>query len=316
MARVRNVCWTIHVKPEENVNFVIQRTRDSLEAGRAAGKVSYYVFQPECCPETKRNHLQGYVELTNPTGYGTIKATILNADHAHLEKRQGTSKQAADYCKKPESRIGHDFYEGGEISAPGKRNDLLEIATAIQEGKSLRSIAEAQPVAFIRNCRGIERLCQFYDRPVRRSEPRVLFLYGPTGVGKTRAITEAVSRIRSVYWARENEKRLWFDGYIDETLVVFDEFIGQAPVQDMLCLLDRRPLRLEIKGSTVRILANWFILSSNIHPSGLYAGPNHDAWIRRTIGEATFIDCTHKNYPSILQDVKLFLSAFDFIVID
>lgn len=318
--RPRNVCFTIHIREGEGLADLISRTRAALDRSMADGKVLYYVFQPEACPRTGRNHLQGYVEFSNPTGFRAIQTTVLDANHAHLEARKGTSREASDYCKKPETRIGLEYYEAGVLSSPGKRSDLLAICEEVRRGKSIRQIAESDPVTFVRNCRGIARLDELLNPPRDRPAPRVLFLHGPTGVGKSRAIREALKNFGSVHWARDNAKKLWFDGYTDQQLVVFDEFIGESPIQDVLRLLDRTPLRLEIKGGGVCIRASWFVFSSNRSPDELYRelGPaTHEAWLRRVSREGTSVNATGMSYPQILQAVTEFLTALlNFIVIE
>lgn len=58
----------------------------------------YIVYQIELCPETGREHLQGFVQWTDKQ-----RLTALKKFHrtAHWEKRLGTPYEAEHYCKKP-----------------------------------------------------------------------------------------------------------------------------------------------------------------------------------------------------------------------
>lgn len=58
----------------------------------------YIVYQIELCPETGREHLQGFVQFEEK-----LRLTALKKLHrtAHWEKRQGTPYEAQHYCKKP-----------------------------------------------------------------------------------------------------------------------------------------------------------------------------------------------------------------------
>lgn len=58
----------------------------------------YIVYQIELCPETGREHLQGFVQWTDKQ-----RLTALKKFHrtAHWEKRLGTPYEAQHYCKKP-----------------------------------------------------------------------------------------------------------------------------------------------------------------------------------------------------------------------
>ncbi len=61
--------------------------------------VRYVIFQREICPESKREHWQGYLELKTQMRMGQVK-TLLGDPAAHLSPRMGTRSQARDYCRK------------------------------------------------------------------------------------------------------------------------------------------------------------------------------------------------------------------------
>ena len=64
-------------------------------------KVVYAVFGREVCPDTQKEHLQGYVYFENAvTGGGLHKRLGLNHGEYRGEAQRGTAEQAADYCKK------------------------------------------------------------------------------------------------------------------------------------------------------------------------------------------------------------------------
>jgi len=55
-----------------------------------------FVFGYEVAPTTGTHHLQGYLEYTNPVGFGRVQQLL----SAHWESARGTSKQCYDYCVK------------------------------------------------------------------------------------------------------------------------------------------------------------------------------------------------------------------------
>ncbi|GAC77791.1 replication protein, partial [uncultured marine virus] len=66
----------------------------------------YAVGQVEICPETGREHLQGYGE-THAVTFDCIKSKL--GLRVHVESRRGTREQAVAYCTKQESRAdGYD----------------------------------------------------------------------------------------------------------------------------------------------------------------------------------------------------------------
>ena len=69
----------------------------------------------------------------------------------------------------------------------------------------------------------------------------VTYLWGDTGVGKTRRVME--------YYGYENVYRVTnythpFDGYHGEDVILFDEFRSSLPIADMLVYLDGYPVNL------------------------------------------------------------------------
>lgn len=62
-------------------------------------KIKNYAFQEETCPETGRDHLQGYIEFKVK-----LRPKNLFPSEIHWEKQKGTRLQAARYCLKDESR--------------------------------------------------------------------------------------------------------------------------------------------------------------------------------------------------------------------
>lgn len=134
----RNWCFTSFEKSEP-----------VWDLGKAT---KYLIFGKEICPETKRQHWQGYVEFNNAK---TISATqkALAIGKAHVESRRGTPLEAANYCKKD-----GDFKEFGQISNQGERKDLKVVRDEIKAGKSVDEIVMEDPMLFHQYGRTLERI--------------------------------------------------------------------------------------------------------------------------------------------------------------
>lgn len=104
---VRRYCFTINNYLESDVI--------ALTALGGSPSVKYLVFGREV-GESGTPHLQGFVIFSTSTSFDLAKARI--GRQAHLEAARGSSKQAADYCKKD-----GDYSEFGVLSSQGRRSD-------------------------------------------------------------------------------------------------------------------------------------------------------------------------------------------------
>lgn len=271
-AKSRNVCFTIFEHPEAWIEY--------WQICDLPPSVKYIVAQLESAPDTALRHVQGYVEFSAARTFKSIKQ-LLGRNSAHLEARKGSAQQASDYCKKEESRVSADMMlERGEISAQGKRTDIQMAAQIITEHKEqgMRMLAEQSPEMIVKYHRGFEKLCALLHRPAQRPKPKIYYLHGPPGCGKS---SWAHKTFPNAYNATDNVQG-WFDGYCGEPEVIFDDFMGRFPIESLLRLCDFWPVQQAVKGSHAPIRATTFVFTSNYAPEEHYLGTkSFDAWIRR-----------------------------------
>ncbi len=275
-------CFTIHEPtPSQFERF------STLPQG-----VKYLIYQRERTPTTNRLHLQGYLICDQPVRIGGIKR-ILGVDSAHVEPRRGTHLEAKEYCSKCESREpGSLVVElGREPVGGGHRSDLTELAADIRAGRTELDLFERHPLGYLRYARSIERARGLYSRG-RSAAAVVTVLWGDTGTGKTRA---AFDRFPDAYWLPPaNGGTIWWPGYDGESTVIVDEFgAGGWPLTYWLTVCDRYPLRVQTKGSHLKLAATRFVFTSNLSPMDWYpnAGQRHrEALIRRLTNVVKFSD--------------------------
>lgn len=81
----------------------IDRIFESISSGHNFAKA---VFQLETCPDTKRLHVQIYVELRVKERLTYLQAWSNSLQYlCHWEKRKGSAKEAISYCSKRETRL-------------------------------------------------------------------------------------------------------------------------------------------------------------------------------------------------------------------
>jgi len=220
----RNICFTINNPTEDDRKWCADVVCDYIVYGDEVG-------------EGGTPHIQGYIEFKSSKRFRTLKEMC---PRAHYEKRAGTSKQASDYCKKD----GH-FVERGHLSRPGARSDLAEVVGDVASGLKMREVAEAHPIQFVKYHRGLEKL-QYVLAPDRTEPPRVVWLWGLAGSGKSREACVGD------FYIKDNSQ--WWDGYEYQKRIVIDDFDADRwNFRDLLRLLDRYPYQGQTKGGYIRI---------------------------------------------------------------
>lgn len=208
----------------------------------------YICWGRERCPDTDREHYQGFIVFDRTYRIPGGKRVLGGGDTAHLESRRGTRKQAIDYCRKD-----GEFTEWGNV---GRRTieDLLRT--------DIKTIREENPLFYVRYHRGIEKLLSTPKGGLNFRNIEVTWLWGATGVGKTRQVME----MESVY--KLDPPYQWFDGYEGEDILLLDDFDNETIARGMLLnILDGYRLRLPIKGG--HTWAEWtkVFVTSNEHPT-------------------------------------------------
>lgn len=258
MSRCRNYCFTSYI---DNLTISVDPT------------VRYYVYQQEQCPLTSKKHWQGYIEFFKAVRYTTVKA-ILGDEKAHLECRKGSAKQASEYCKKVESAIPNTLVEWGKMAHQGERIDIYEALDDIRNGVN----TDAHDIFLMRYPRGYQAVKDKYDIPPRRDDIKLVYIHGPPRTGKSRYAWE---HYPDGYRMRDYNT-VWLDNYKGEKTIIIDEFVGNTPIQDLLQLCDRYPVRMPVKGGHVSVHATTIVFTSNFPPDEVYTNSRQqEAWLGR-----------------------------------
>lgn len=117
---------------------------------------------------------------------------------------------------------------------------------------------------------------------VERPDTQVTILWGDPGTGKTRrAYGDGDAYIKPF--------GQWWDGYVGQSTVIFDEFTGWLSLEEINKICDRYPYQCAVKGSYVWLRATKFYFTSNKDPREWWpmADPRSFDAFKRRVTECT-----------------------------
>lgn len=242
----------------------------------SATNVKCAAWQLEQGSTTNHPHIQLYIVCNKPVRMSQVKSWFKN--NPHVEKCMGTHEDNVNYCTKDEGRINGPFYypSMAEVLSctQGARFDISDMFKMVKEGKSELEVAEANPAAYARSHKAVQRYFNLVFTPVFRDNIVCNVYYGAPGAGKSRAaweeaLAEVNGDLTKVYSKAAGD---WWDGYNGQPIVVIDDFYGSIRYSELLKILDRYPLSVQIKGGHVSMRAIKFYITSNSHPRDWYSG--------------------------------------------
>jgi len=236
--------------------------------------MKYLIQGRETAPSTGKVHWQGFVIYKSAR---TLSAVIKEYKGIHFEVCQGSPAQNMEYCKKE-----GQWEEWGEPpKVQGERTDLKSIGDMLKEGASDREMLEENPGAWLHCYRGVKEARKvLFPVAVRRWEMDVRIYWGNSGCGKTRKVWD---EFEDVYVKPVGK---WWDGYDGQDVVLVDDFdpsnCFDIQFDFYLKLLDRYPMKVEVKGGFEEFRSKTIIFTSNFDPkTWFYTKSNRGAFFRR-----------------------------------
>lgn len=226
-------------------------------------KTKYIVIGDEVAPTTGTPHYQGYVYFVSAK---SIKDLTNKFQKVHFIIANGTAEQNRRYCLKirPEDPKPNDIWaEWGEMPKQGKRNDLEDIRGCLADGGGMRDVVSR--ASSYQSVKMAETILK-YNEKKRNWKPRVIWIWGSTGTGKTR---KAMEMLDDPWISGKNLK--WWEGYDAHKHVLVDDFRKDfCTFHELLRILDRYPYTVEVKGGSRQLLADTIIITSCFSPRTVY----------------------------------------------
>jgi len=203
-------------------------------------------------------HWQIVVTFQRAIRLHALKKTF--GDQAHAEPTR--SNAAEDYVWKDDTGIeGTRFELGGKPRNRNNKADWDSIRDQARDG----TLLDIPSDIYVRYYSQLKKIAADHMQPTPMERECVCY-WGTTGSGKSHRAWQEAGLLA---YPKDPRSKFW-DGYRDQEHVVIDEFRGGIDISHMLRWLDKYPVIIEIKGSSVCLTAKKIWITSNICPSEWY----------------------------------------------
>lgn len=237
------------------------------------GSLLYLCTTKEVGTQEHTEHDHCFLYFSNSIYRTSLQKVFPFAD---IRACDGTAEACRDYVfkagkqegtEKEESRIdGYQFEWGAMPKKQGARSDLDTLKLLILQGLSNAAIYDIN-ASFMKYSGSIDRLrndilTSDYKEQWRNIE--VVYIQGATGTGKTRSVMDTYG-YKNCCRVRKGDYP--FNSYLNQDVVIFEEFRNSFKLEEMLLYLDGYPVN-DLRGMyylrtacwhKVFICSNWFI---------------------------------------------------------
>lgn len=256
----------------------------------------YLVYGREIAPQTGTPHLQGYVYFTNPRGFEAVR----KLRKWSIQVAKADALKNGEYTKK-----GDDWFEKGtrpltqQEKGDCERNRYKRAYELALEGDYCAIDSDI----LLRHYGTLKRIkaefTKVFDLDVL---PLCVYLWGATGVGKSRLARE----LSGTDAYRKEPMTKWFTGYSHQKVVWIDE-VEPMPYElqslyKRLC--DHYVCPVESKGGNMDIRPEIMIFTSN-HPPEKVFGQATEPMLRRLL----VFEITQENASATKAHVKELVEA-------
>ncbi len=266
------------------INNYTQKILDTFfPIAKSCERHKYICFGLEEAPTTGTKHIQGYIQLSDNQGFTFLHNYFnLKRDNKlfkfHIQPAKGTLKENQTYTSKSKK-----WFEFGTPKKSG-RSDLTKLKSLVEENpENIETIVKSE-CTNLQQVKFVEKL-QSYYLPKRdpKIKPEVFWLYGSTGIGKTRLAYdsfESVCEVSDLKWPG--------DGYSQEECLLIDDYREEdMAFHTLLRITDRYPYKLAFKGGSIHLNSPYIIITSpkSIIGTFKFKGEDLEQLKRRIVAE-------------------------------
>jgi len=214
--------------------------------------ILYWVMADEEGLDSKTPHTHVFFMSKNSIRFSTIKKLFPDA---HIEVAKGSAKENRDYVlkagkwasdEKADTKIEGSAEESGELPeerGQGHRSDIEDLYNMILDGKTNAEIMAERPSLAL-HIGKMEKIRQEIIFEQFRDEFRhltVTYIWGKTGVGKTRYVMEKYG-YRNVHHVTDYLHP--YEKYFGQDVICYEEYRSSFTMTEILQYLDGYPLSL------------------------------------------------------------------------
>jgi len=214
---------------------------------------TYLCFGRESAATTGTRHLQGFIRFKHGRSITSVRRDLAGA---HVE-RAITTTAAIEYCQKD-----GDFVEFGTrpVDDASRGDDEIQRWQETWDYAKKGEIENIPPDIRVRSYSAIRRIEKDYmERPGQIPEVCGVWVFGPSGAGKTHAIFQKYPEVYT-----KNASKNW-DGYQNHDCVLFDDMdpeCGKWCGKFFKHWADKYPFIADNKGGSIFIRPKLFIVTS------------------------------------------------------
>lgn len=251
----RRITFTLNLKDGKTwVDYNLETLRIRLNC-------DYMIAGKETAGTTGKKHFQGYMEFSKKKLGSAIQACFKKTfgHGTTLLASQGTCAQNQAYCRKEDATP----FEFGEpvLEGQGTRTDLGALFQMVKDGADDMALINASANKWAVHRKALSEYRMLCTK--KRSEPtKLVFLWGPTGTGKTMHAQE-LGDLCPIIWRAPFMTGL----HGQPKNVLFDDFDwAKMDPKFWLQMCDRYPMSVEIKGGILNWAPEVIVFTSNDDP--------------------------------------------------